>query len=150
MTLRPCPTQLCLLVHGPRGTWAKSLWSLNTRTAASPGQPTLCFYLCSSWEPHAQAARTTPNVPWGLPPTCPPMPPPDSLTNRLLNSLYLRLRVCLQTMYWGGIGGTNLCIHKYILIPYNLMRMFFRKTKLFTVFVNVSRPEGTTASIPII
>ena len=95
-------TQWCLPAHRPHGPWVKSLISQHTHRCFS-GTASSVFLLVFVLILGAACIGTKdhPYVLWRLPPTCSPMPSPDSLINWLLISFYLRLHVCLWTLYGG-------------------------------------------------
>lgn len=101
-----------------------------------------CVSICTHLGSRMNRQRGPPCMWHGgfLLPTLPHLPP-DSLTKWLLNAFYLRLYVYLWTMYWGG-GWVYINMY----LDHMISERYFRKTKLFIAFANVSRTDGTTLS----
>lgn len=75
-----------------------------------------CVPPCTNLGSCLHKRRTTKPVPWGLPPTCPPMP------HQLAFNLILSQATCIfmNHAFFKRIG-----IYKYIFRPYDLMRTLF-------------------------
>lgn len=106
--VKDLPTWLCLPVHRPHGPWAKSHLSTHAQLLLRDSPLCVSINICAHLGSHMYRQRGPPICAVGA--TCLPMASTDSLINWLLISFYLRLHVCLWTLYG---GDRHTYIHTY-------------------------------------